>query len=157
MDQPLSSQRAEALPQVTPYLVTSPAREAIAFYTAAFTATEDFRMTDPVDGRIGHAELNFGTTRIMLADEYPEVGALCPDSIGGSPVTLHLMVADVDATVAHAATLGGTVLRAPADQSFGERNALLLDPFGHRWMIAQMIEEVTPEEMQARWNDSADA
>lgn len=143
--------------KLTPYLVAKNADAAIAFYAEVFGATEDFRMTDPGDGRVGHAELRFAGAPMMLSDEYPDFGALSPDSIGGTAVTLHLSLADVDATVARASSAGAIVLRAPADQSFGERTATLLDPFGHRWMLAQKIEEVTPEEMQRRWENAIGA
>ena len=137
---------------IVPYIVVREADAAIAFYLAAFGAKELFRMTDPADGRIGHAELKFGESTLMLADEYPDFGAVGPDTIGGTPVTLHLVTGAVDADFARAVEHGAKGLRAPADQSFGERNALVLDPFGHRWMLSQMIEAVSPEEMQERWN-----
>lgn len=114
-------------------------------------------MTDPADGRIGHAELTIGGSVIMLADEYPDFGAVSPDALGGTAVTLHLSTGTVDDDVSRAVTAGATVLRAPTDQSFGERTALLLDPFGHRWMLAQKIEDVTPEAMQTRWNEETGA
>ena len=142
---------------VTPYIVVRGAEAAIAFYMAAFGAEEIFRMTDPSDGRIGHAELRFGDSTVMLSDEYPDFGAVGPDSIGGSPVTLYLSTRAVDADVALAEAQGATVLRAPADQSFGERSAMVLDPFGHRWMLSQTIETVTPQEMQRRWNEGSAA
>jgi len=146
-----------SITSVTPYIVVRGGEAAIAFYKAAFGAEEIFRMTDPSDGRIGHAELRFGESVVMLSDEYPDFGAMGPDAIGGSPVTLHLSTKAVDAEVALAAAEGATVLRAPADQSFGERSALVLDPFGHRWMLSQTIETVTPEEMQRRWNEGSAA
>ena len=133
------------------------AAEAIEFYSQAFGAEEIFRMTDPSDGRIGHAELRFGETLMMLADEYPDFGALSPDTIGGSPVTFHIDTASTDAAVAQAVSAGATLLRPAADQSFGERVAQVLDPYGHRWMLSQTIEQVTPEEMQKRWNEGASA
>lgn len=142
---------------VTPYIVVRGGEAAIAFYKAAFGAEEIFRMTDPSDGRIGHAELRFGDSLVMLSDEYPDFGAVGPDAIGGSPVTLYLSTKAVDADVALAKAQGATVLRAPADQSFGERSALVLDPFGHRWMLSQTIETVTPQEMQRRWNEGSAA
>ncbi|MBV7410798.1 VOC family protein [Maritimibacter sp. DP1N21-5] len=136
-----------------PYIVCRGAAEAIEFYRDAFGATEDFRMTDPGDGRIGHAELNVFGGRLMLADEYPDFGAISPDRLGGTAVTLYGQVPDVDLVVQTADAAGATVLRAPADQSFGERTATLMDPFGHRWMLAQVIERLTGEEMQRRWED----
>jgi PhnB protein len=138
---------------VSPYIVTKDAKAAIAFYTAAFGATEEFRMTDPSDGRIGHAELKFGDSVVMIADEYPDFGALSPDTIGGSPVTLHLATSAVDDDLARAVEAGATLLRAATNQSFGERSAMVLDPFGHRWMLSQTVEQISPEEMQRRWTE----
>ena len=137
---------------ISPHLVVSDAADAIAFYTAAFEAVETFRMVDPTDGRIGHAELSIGDSVVMLADEYPDFGAVSPDTLGGSPVILHLSTNSVDGDVDRAARAGATVLRPPTDQSYGERSAMLLDPFGHRWTLSQKIEEVDAEEMQKRWN-----
>lgn len=143
--------------KVSAYFVVKNAAQAIEFYSRAFGAEEVFRMTDPSDGRIGHAELRFGETLMMLADEYPDFGALSPDTIGGSPVTFHIDTPSTDAAVAQALAAGATLLRAAADQSFGERVAQVLDPYGHRWMLSQTIELVTPEEMQKRWNEGASA
>ncbi|NJO55162.1 MAG: VOC family protein [Rhodospirillales bacterium] len=140
-----------------PYLVTKDAHSAIAFYQAAFGAVEAFRMRDPGDGRIGHAELAIDGCQFMLSDEYPDFGALSPDSIGGTAVTFHLSTQAVDADVERAAAAGALVLRAPANQSFGERSALLLDPYGHRWMLSQTVEVVSPGEMQARWEADTSA
>jgi PhnB protein len=143
--------------KVSVYFVVKNAAQAIEFYKQAFGAEEIFRMTDPTDGRIGHAELQFGETLMMLADEYPDFGALSPDTIGGSPVTFHVDTGSTDTAVAQALAAGATLLRAAADQSFGERVAQVLDPYGHRWMLSQTIEQVTPEEMQKRWNAAASA
>ncbi|GLT10628.1 glycosylase [Sulfitobacter porphyrae] len=142
---------------IVPYLVAKGAKDAIQFYAKAFGAVEDFRMTDPGDGRIGHAELVIGESRIMLSDEYPDFGAVSPDTLGGTAVTFHLATTSVDGDVAQAVAAGATLLRAPADQSFGERTATLLDPFGHRWMLSQTIEAVSPEEMQKRWEEETSA
>lgn len=141
---------------LVPYIVAKGAEGAIAFYCRAFGAREEFRMTDPGDGRIGHAELKIGPATLMLADEYPDFGAVSPDTIGGTAVTFHLATTAVDALVAQAVEAGATLLRGPTDQSFGERTAVILDPYGHRWMLAQTIEAVDPAEMQRRWeNDTA--
>jgi PhnB protein len=137
----------------TCHLIVRHAAEAIDFYDRAFGAVEVFRMTDPGDGRVGHAELRFGETLVMLADEYPDFGALSPDTIGGSPVILHLETKDVDALVHRSVEAGATLLRAPADQSYGERVAQVLDPFGHRWTLDQRVEELRPAEMQRRWDE----
>ncbi len=136
---------------LTPYLVCRDAASAIDFYARAFGATERFRMTDPGDGRLGHAELDFGTTPMMLSDEYPDFGAISPDTLGGTAVTLHLAVADVDSATARAEAAGATILRQPATQSFGERVAALVDPYGHRWLLSQTVETLSPEDMQRRW------
>ena len=150
-----------AIPQtasITPHLVVSGAARAIDFYRQAFGAVETFRLDDPsAPGKIGHAELRIGASLVMLADEYPDFGALSPDTVGGSPVTLHLSCADVDAAVKVAVAAGAMLLRAPKDQSFGDRSAMILDPFGHRWTLAQTIETVTPAEMQRRWNEETGA
>lgn len=143
--------------KVSAYFVVKNAAQAIEFYKQAFGAEEIFRMTDPSDGRVGHAELRFGETLMMLADEYPDFGALSPDTIGGSPVTFHVATGSTDAAVAQALAAGATLLRPATDQSFGERVAQVLDPYGHRWMLSQTIEQVSPEEMQRRWNEGASA
>ncbi|WP_029077080.1 VOC family protein [Kaistia adipata] len=143
--------------RVSPHFIARNAAEAIDFYKAAFGAEEIFRMTDPSDGRVGHAELRFGETLMMIADEYPDFGAVSPDTIGGSPVTFHLDTRSIDAMVERALAAGATLLRATADQSFGERIAQILDPYGHRWTLSQKIEEVTPAEMQRRWEAETSA
>ena len=142
---------------LVPYLVAKDAEHAIGFYCKAFGAVEVFRMVDPGDGRVGHAELMLGDNRFMLSDEYPDFGAVSPAAIGGSPVTLHLSTDTIDADVERAVAAGALLLRAPKDQSFGERSATLQDPFGHRWMFSQTIEDITPEEMQARWDEETSA
>ena len=103
------------------------AARAIDFYARVFGAREDFRLSEP-GGKVGHAELLIGDSRLMLADEYPDFGALSPASVGGTPVTLHLYVADVDATVALAEEQGATVLRAPKDEFYGDRSAQIARP-----------------------------
>ncbi|OWU83840.1 hypothetical protein ATO6_15565 [Oceanicola sp. 22II-s10i] len=136
---------------LTPYLVARGAAEAIGFYVAAFGARELFRMTDPGDGRIGHAEVEIGGSVFYLADEYPDFGAIAPDTLGGTAVSLHLRVGDCDAATARAEAAGALVLRRPKTQSFGDRNAVVQDPFGHRWFLGQVVEDLPPEEMQRRW------
>ena len=134
---------------MSPYLIVKGAARAIAFYEQAFGAKELFRLKDP-SGKIGHAELEIGGGRFMLADEYPDFGALSPVSVGGSPVSIHLYVANVDGTVECATRAGATLLRPLKDEFFGDRVALLTDPFGHKWHLATRKEEVSPEEMQKR-------
>lgn len=141
----------DTLPTPTPYLIVQGAARAIEFYTRAFGARERFRLTEP-SGRIGHAELLVGTGCIMLADEYPDFGALAPPAIGGSPVKLHLYVDDVAAAVARAVELGATLLRPVQDEFYGDRVGMIADPFGHCWFLATRREEVSPEEMQRRFS-----
>lgn len=137
----------EGFTTVTPHIVVRGAAKAIEFYRAAFGAEELCRMPGP-DGSIMHAELRIGNARVMLCDEFPEV-ARSPQSIGGSPVTLHLYVADVDAAAARAVKAGATVTMPIADQFWGDRYGKLRDPFGHSWSVATHIKDPTPEEMQA--------
>jgi len=134
---------------LSPYLIVRGAVEAILFYTRAFGAQEQFRLCEP-SGKVGHAELLIGGSRIMLADEYPDFGALAPSTIGGSPVSIHLYVEDVDHSYSRAVAAGATALRAVRDEFYGDRTGMLLDPFGHKWHLATRKEEVTPSEMQRR-------
>lgn len=138
---------------LTPYLIVKNAAQAISFYEKAFGAKEDYRLPGP-DGKIGHAELTIGAGHFMLADEHPAFGALAPSSIGGSPVRLHLYVEDVDATIAQAEKQGATVLRPAQDQFYGDRAGMIADPFGHQWHLGTRKENVTPDEMRRRYNES---
>ena len=101
-------------------------------------------------GKIRHAEITIGDSRVMLADEHPEIGALSPETIDGSPVSLHLYVEDVDAVVARAIAAGATLTRAVADQFYGDRVGGVSDPFGHRWFIATHKEDLTRDELHRR-------
>ena len=140
-----------AVHEVFAYLCVDNAVDAIAFYASAFGAVEKMRLSEP-GGRIGHAELDFDGATVMLADEFPEIGVRSPTSIGGSAVTIHLHVDDADAVVDSAAKAGATVEMPPTDMFYGERTAVVRDPFGHRWNIGHTIEDVSPEEMQRRYN-----
>ena len=134
---------------ITPYLIIDGAARAIEFYKQAFGATEHFRMANS-DGRIGHAELRIGDSSIMLADEHPGMNAHGPRKYGGTPISLHLYVADVDAVFAKAVAAGGKLEREPTDQFYGDRTAGIEDPFGHRWYLATHVEDVSAEEMEKR-------
>jgi PhnB protein len=136
---------------LSPYLVVKDGAAAIDFYRTAFGAVERFRLVGP-DGRIGHAELDLAGATVMLADEWPDFGALSPPSIGGSPVKLHLYVEDCDAVVARAVAAGATLMRPVADQFYGDRSGMIADPFGHSWFVATPKEEVAPHQMQRRWD-----
>ena len=132
------------------YLCVADADAAIRYYEQAFGARERYRLTEP-NGRIGHAELDFGGTVIMLSDEYPEYGIRSAASLGATPVTIHLHVDDADAMIDRAVKAGATLERGPSDAFYGERSGVVRCPFGHRWMIGHQIEEVSPEEMQRRY------
>jgi len=138
---------------LTPYIIVKGAPQAIQFYVEVFGATETFRLTEPGGDKIGHADLRIGDGQLMIADEAPDWGALAPSSVGGTPVTLHLYVGDVDAVVKRAADAGAIVLRQPKDEFFGDRTATIMDPFGHRWSLATRKETVSPTEMQKRWSE----
>jgi PhnB protein len=134
---------------MSPYLIVKGASEAISFYVKAFGAKELYRLAEP-SGKIGHAELEIGRARLMLADEYPDFGALSPITVGGPPVSIHLYVPDVDGMVESAVAAGATLLRPVTDEFFGDRVGLLTDPFGHKWHLASRKENVSPQEMQKR-------
>jgi PhnB protein len=134
---------------VTPYLILNAAGDAIAFYQAAFGAAEVMRMDD-LSGRVRHAEISIGDSRIMLADEHAEIQALSPKTIGGSPVSIHLYVEDVDAAVERAVAAGGKLIRPVADQFYGDRVGGIEDPFGYRWFIATRKEDLMMDEIRRR-------
>jgi PhnB protein len=136
--------------EVFPYLRVRKAAEAIEYYAKAFGAVEKFRLTEP-GGRVGHAELDLGGTTIMLSDEYPEYGIRGPESIGGTSMSIHLHVDDADEMLRSAVDAGGTMVREPQDQFYGERSGTVRDPYGHEWNVGHEIEKVEPAEMQRRY------
>lgn len=131
---------------VTPHLVVRDARRAIDFYKRAFGATAVSVMEMP-GGKIGHAELKIGNSRIMLADEWPGQSH-SPESLGGTTVNLHLYFKDVDSAFQQALAAGAKADMPPTDMFWGDRYGKLTDPFGHSWGLATHIKDVTPEEMQ---------
>ncbi len=134
------------------YLHLEDAAKAIEFYTNAFGATEKFRLTEP-SGRIGHAELDFGGTTVMISDEFPEHGIKSPRALGGSAVSIHIHVDDADEVVRRAAAAGAKIEMEPQDQFYGERSGVVRDPFGHRWNIGHSLEDVSHDEMQRRYTE----
>ena len=138
-----------------PYLRVAKAAAAIEFYVRVFGAKEKFRLVEP-SGRVGHAELELGPFTVMLSDEFPEYGIRGPDPQLGTSVTLHLHVDNADELVERAVAHGATLLMAPKDQFYGERSGVVRDPFGHRWNIGHSIEDVTPQEMQRRYEQIVD-
>lgn len=134
---------------VTAHLCVRDAAGAIEFYKRALGATELGRLVVP-GGKIGHAEIQIGDSRIMLTDEFPEYGNRSPESIGGSPVIVHLYVEDVDALARQAVAAGAKVLIPVADRFYGDRSGRIADPFGHVWIISSHIEDVSAEEIEKR-------
>jgi len=134
---------------ITPYLYVRGALAAIEFYKNVFGATEIVSMIGP-NGKIMHAEVRFGDSIVMLADEDLSRGIMSPHTIGGYSVGLHLYIENVDAVVQKAVENGAKQLHPVKDQFYGDRSGSLLDPFGHMWTIATHIEDVAPEEMQKR-------
>lgn len=135
---------------VTAYFCVKGAAEAIEFYKKAFGAKQTLRLENP-DGKIAHAEIRIGETALMLADEWPDFGALGPVSIGGSPVKFTIEVEDADTAFAHALKAGCSELRPLEDQFYGYRGGMVTDPFGYSWFIQHKIEDLTENEMRARW------
>jgi PhnB protein len=134
---------------VTPYLICKDAASALEFYKKAFGATELMKMAGP-GGKIGHAEIRIGNSIIMLADEYPDMGARSPRSLGGSPVGIMLYVEDVDTVFNRALLVGGTSIRTIKDQFYGDRSGTVADPSGHQWTIATHKEDLSPGELKRR-------
>jgi len=139
----------EGYHSVTPYLSIKGAAKAIDYYKQVFGATELFRMAG-ADGKIGHAEIKIGNSPIMLADEFPEMEFVSPQTLGGSPIGLMIYVDDVDTMFNQALSAGATEVKPLQDQFYGDRSGTLKDPFGHVWTVATHVEDVAPEELQKR-------
>jgi PhnB protein len=137
--------------RITPCLVVAGAAKALEFYAAVFGATERMRFPAP-DGSIAHAEIQIGDSVLIVDDADPNRGTQAPPSGGlpGTPVFQFIYVEDVDAVVARAVELGATLQRAPENQFYGDRDAYLIDPFGHGWTVATHVEDVSGEEMGRR-------
>lgn len=141
---------------VTPYLIIKGAAEALDYYKMAFDAQEIMRMPLP-DGKIAHAEMQVGTSRIMLADESPERGHKSPVTLGGTGTSLMLYVTDVDDMFQRAVSGGAKVVQPVTNQFYGDRSGTLTDPFGHQWTIATHVEDVEEEEMKRRMDEATKA
>ena len=140
---------AEGSRTLTPHLTVKGAAQAIEFYQKAFGATVRGVMADP-GGTVMHAELQIGDSVFYLNDEFPAMGAKGPKSIGGTPVSMHLYVADCDALFQQAVAAGATAKRPLADQFWGDRYGLVEDPYGHIWAIATHVEDLTHAEIMER-------
>jgi PhnB protein len=139
----------EGYSTVTPYLIVTGAAAAIEFYKKAFGAAEIMRLTQP-DGKIGHAEMQIGSSKVMLADEALDMGFWSPRSLGGSGTGIMLYVDDVDCAFERAIGAGAKALQPVKNQFYGDRSGTLSDPFGHMWTISTHVEDMSPEEMQHR-------
>jgi PhnB protein len=139
----------EGYHSITPYLAVDGAAAAIEFYKKAFGATEVMRMPSP-GGKVGHAEIRIGDSRVMLADEYPDMGFRSPKAYGGSPLGLHLYVEDVDAVARQAVAAGAREVKPVKDQFYGDRTGSFEDPFGHVWHIATHKEDLAEGELKRR-------
>jgi PhnB protein len=142
-----------AYPRVTPYLCCRDAGAAIDFYVSVLGAVERMRMPGDSPDTVGHAELEIGTGMVMIADEFPDHGFLSPQSVGGTPVTIHVYVTDADAVFAKAIAAGSTATREMENQFYGDRSGQFVDPFGHRWNVASHVEDVSEEEMARRMEE----
>lgn len=149
MTKPTVQAIPDGMHSLTPQLVCAGAVEAIAFYKKAFNAVEESSMPG-AQGKLIHAQIRIGDSALMLMDEFPEFGALGPKSLKGSPVTIHLQVEDVDAMVKQAVAAGATITMPVKDEFWGDRYAVLEDPFGHHWSVATHVRDVSPKEMQEK-------
>jgi len=147
---------AKAIPDAyrsaTPYLIVTGAASAIEWYKRAFGATERVRLADPA-GKVMHAEIRIGSSSLMLADEFPDMGYRSPQTLGGSPVSILLYVEDVDLLFRQALAAGGTETMAVADQFDGDRRGTLRDPFGHVWLLASKKEDVSLDALRKRFEE----
>lgn len=140
-----------AVHEVFPYLCVSDAAAAIAFYTKVFGAAEGLKLTEP-SGKIGHVELDFDGTTIMVSDAFPEYGVSAPQPGDQATMAIHLHVDNADEVIDRAVAEGAEVVHPPNDHFYGERSGRIRDPFGHEWIIGHSIEDVSPEEMQRRYD-----
>ena len=151
MSSPAPQTETNPVRSMSLYICVANANAAINFYQEAFGAKELWRLVEP-GGKIGHAEIQIGNTTLMISDEYPDYNTLSPETIGGSPVKIHLDVTDVDAFAEQAIKAGATLIRPIADQFYGDRSGQLADPFGYTWIVSTHIKDVPVEEMQEELN-----
>jgi PhnB protein len=141
----------EVQPSLSPHLVVDDAAAAIDFYVKAFGATEYGRVPHP-DGRLVHAALNINGSMVMLNDDFPDFNegkSSTPKALGGTPVTIHLQVPDVESAFQRALDAGAVVVAPLEDQFWGDRYGIVRDPFGHHWSLGQPMREVSMEEITA--------
>ncbi len=150
--------KVNAIPEgfgtVTPHIIARNAVEALEFYKKAFGAEEVMRIPGPDGKSVMHCEFQIGNSRIMMCDEFPDMGANSPQAIGGTPVTIHLYVEDADAVYNRAVNAGATATMPLTDMFWGDRYGKLVDPYGHQWSVATHVEDVSPEDMAQRMSES---
>jgi uncharacterized glyoxalase superfamily protein PhnB len=137
---------------ITPHLIVRGADQAIAFYKEAFGAKEIYRSAGP-SGKLMHAHLEIGSSKLFLADEFPEMGVCGPNG-NGTSVTLSLYLPDADAVFAKAVAAGASVKMPMMDMFWGDRYGKITDPFGHEWALCTHIEDVAPEELERRGREA---
>jgi len=143
----MDKQTSRGVSKLSPHLVVAGAAAAIEFYKKAFGAKELIKIEGP-DGKLMHACISINDSSVMLVDENPQWKALGPKSLGGTPVTIHLMVGDVDKVANQAIAAGATVVMPVADMFWGDRYGIVEDPFGHHWSIATTIREMSEAELK---------
>ena len=143
----------EGMSGFIPHLTVKGCAKAIDFYKKAFGATERSRHAMP-DGSIMHASIKIGANSLFLNDENKQMGAISPQTLGGTPVYIMLYVPDVDATIKRATEAGAAIKLPVADQFWGDRYGLIADPFGHYWEIATHKEDVSEEELTRRGREA---
>jgi PhnB protein len=145
------SMAIEVTPAVLPHLVVDDAAAAIDFYVKAFDGVELGRVPGPDGKKLIHAALQINGSTVMLNDDFPEMNdgkSSTPTALGGTPVTIHLVVTDVDTQFKRAVDAGATVVMPVDDQFWGDRYGVLRDPFGHQWSLGQPVREVRPDEIE---------
>lgn len=143
----MDKQQSRGVSPLSPHLIVAGAAEAIKFYEKAFGAKELIKLAGP-DGKLMHGCISINGSTVMLVDENPQWKALGPKALGGTPVTIHLMVDDVDQVANRAIAAGATVIMPVADQFWGDRYGIVEDPFGHHWSIATTIREMSEAELK---------
>jgi PhnB protein len=148
MARPAANPIPEGFRSITPHLVCKDALKAIDFYKSAFGAEETARLLG-TDGKLLHAALRIGDSIVMLTDECPSMGAFGPQDLAGSPVSIHLSVADADGAFARATAAGATPIMPVMEMFWGARYGVFKDPFGHSWTVATQVKDLSPEEIRA--------
>jgi PhnB protein len=147
MARPAANPIPEGFRSITPHLVCKDAVKAIDFYKAAFGAEEIARLLGP-EGKLLHGALRIGDSIVMLTDECPQMGAFGPQDLPGSPVSIHLSVADADGAFARAIAAGATPIMPVMEMFWGARYGVFKDAFGHSWSVATQVKDLSPEEIR---------